>query len=85
MSFNNGPVNPSTRYSASYFNTWGPYWDVMFPAREVSAWISLALPAPRRRAGCPTPWWPGPRWSGHWQTAQTLACLEALIARHGEG
>lgn len=41
MSFNEGPVTPSTRFSASYFGSWGPYWDVMFPQREVSAWINF--------------------------------------------
>lgn len=41
MSFNQGPIKPSTRFSASYVSTWGPYWDVMFPPREVTAWIDF--------------------------------------------
>lgn len=39
MSFNQGPARPSTRFSAGAANTWGPYWDAMFPPREVTAWI----------------------------------------------
>jgi hypothetical protein len=41
MTINQGPVGPSTRYSAGYQSTWGPYWDVMFPPAQVTAWISF--------------------------------------------
>lgn len=32
-------LGPSTRGSAGYSTSWGPYWDAMFRPREVSAWI----------------------------------------------
>lgn len=41
MSFNQGPIQPSTRFSAGREDTWGPYWDVMFPPRQVTAWINF--------------------------------------------
>ncbi len=31
---------PPTRYSTSYFGTWGPYWDVMFPPQQVTRWAN---------------------------------------------
>ena len=31
---------PSTRVSASAEDTWGPYWDALFPPRPVSPWIN---------------------------------------------
>lgn len=39
MSFNQGPVGPSSRFSAGAAHTWGPYWDAMFPPRQVTAFI----------------------------------------------
>lgn len=39
MSFNMGPIKPSTRWSAGAQNSWGPYWDAMFTPSEVPAWI----------------------------------------------
>lgn len=39
MTFNQGPVKPSRRWSVGYAATWGPYWDAIFPPREVTAWI----------------------------------------------
>ena len=41
MSFNQGPVGPSTRWSAGASGSWGPYWDGMFPQREVTAWVNF--------------------------------------------
>lgn len=29
----------STQWSQGYDTTWGPYWEVLFPPRQVSAWI----------------------------------------------
>lgn len=39
MTFNQGRVKPSTRWSAGAQNTWGPYWDALFSPRDVTAWI----------------------------------------------
>lgn len=39
MSFNMGPIKPSTRWSAGAQSTWGSYWDAMFPPRDIPAWI----------------------------------------------
>lgn len=40
---NSGPnrqrLRPSTRASAGYSTTWGPYWDAMFKPRQVTEWI----------------------------------------------
>ena len=41
MSFNQGPIAPSTRHSAGAVGSWGPYWDALFPPREVTAWINF--------------------------------------------
>jgi hypothetical protein len=41
MSFNQGPIRPSKRYSQGRENTWGPYWDVLFPPAMVTAWVSF--------------------------------------------
>ena len=40
MTFNQGPIKPSTRWSAGHSNTWGPYWDRMFKPAEVTGWIN---------------------------------------------
>ena len=41
MTFNQGSIKPSTRWSAGDEDTWGPYWDVMFPQRPVTAWVNF--------------------------------------------
>lgn len=41
MSFNQGPIRPSTRHSARATGTWGPYWDVMFAPAQVTAWVDF--------------------------------------------
>lgn len=38
-----GPQKPSTRWSAGASNTWGPYWDVLFPPATVTSWINWKL------------------------------------------
>lgn len=38
-----GPLQPSTRWSLGYENSWGPYWDAMFEPREVTSWIDWKL------------------------------------------
>ena len=40
MSFNQGPVGPSRRFSAGASSSWGPYWDVLFPPAQTTAWIN---------------------------------------------
>lgn len=35
-----GPQKPSTRWSAGASNTWGPYWDALFPPATVTSWIN---------------------------------------------
>lgn len=40
MSFNQGPIKPSTQWSAGNSDTWGPYWDAMFRPAQVTAWIN---------------------------------------------
>ena len=40
MSFNQGPVGPSRVCSIGHEDTWGPYWDVMFPPSRVTGWIN---------------------------------------------
>ena len=40
MSFNQGPIKPSTQFSAGHSDTWGPYWDRMFRPAEVTGWIN---------------------------------------------
>jgi hypothetical protein len=39
MTFNQGAIGASTRWSEGHSDTWGPYWDVMFPPRDVTGWI----------------------------------------------
>ena len=34
-----GPLKNSTRWSAGASSTWGPYWDALFPPRQVTGWI----------------------------------------------
>ena len=41
MSFNQGPIGPSKRYSIGRENTWGPYWDRLFPPTMCTAWVSF--------------------------------------------
>ena len=41
MSFNQGPVGPSRKWSNGASTTWGPYWDAQFPPAEVTAWINF--------------------------------------------
>jgi len=41
MSFNQGRIGPSKRYSAGHQHTWGPYWDVLFPPAIVTEWVSF--------------------------------------------
>lgn len=38
-----GPLKPSTRWSDYGRNTWGPYWDVLFPPSMVTGWIDWKL------------------------------------------
>ncbi len=38
--FRGRPLKPSTRPGAGA-NTWGPYWDALFPPSMVSAWINF--------------------------------------------
>ncbi len=40
MTFNQGPIQPSTRWSEGHSDTWGPYWDALFRPREVTGWIN---------------------------------------------
>lgn len=39
MTFNQGVIGPSTRWSEGHSDTRHPYWDVMFPPRDVTGWI----------------------------------------------
>ena len=41
MNFNQGPLRPSTRFSQGHANTWGPYWDVLFPPTTCTGWINF--------------------------------------------
>jgi hypothetical protein len=41
MSFNQGPVGSSTKWSAGASDTWGPYWDALFSPAQVTAWIDF--------------------------------------------
>jgi hypothetical protein len=38
--FQGGPLKPSTRPGGGA-NTWGPYWDALFPPRLVTSWINF--------------------------------------------
>ena len=38
--FQGGPLKPSTRPGGGA-NTWGPYWDALFPQRLVTSWINF--------------------------------------------
>ena len=40
MTLNQGPIKPSTRFSAGREDSWGPYWDVMFPPTQVTGFIN---------------------------------------------
>lgn len=40
MNSDNQGLKPSTRWSAYDSDTWGPYWDVLFPPRAVTPWIN---------------------------------------------
>ena len=40
MTLNQGPIKPSTRFSAGREDSWGPYWDVMFPPSQVTGFIN---------------------------------------------
>lgn len=41
MSFNQGPVGPSRRWSSGHHNTWGHYWDALFPPTTCTRWIDF--------------------------------------------
>ena len=41
MSFNQGPIKQSTRWSEGHSDTWGPYWDRLFTPQQVTAWINF--------------------------------------------
>ena len=35
------PLKPSTPWSSGASNTWGPYWDGLFPPQLVTPWINF--------------------------------------------
>ncbi len=40
MTDRGGHLMPSTRAPAGEEDTWGPYWDALFPPRLVTSWIN---------------------------------------------
>ncbi|OBE93703.1 hypothetical protein A5776_03875 [Mycolicibacterium elephantis] len=38
-----GPVKPSTRWATRSSDTWGPYWDAMFPPRLATSWVDWKM------------------------------------------
>ncbi len=41
MSVNQGSLRPSQRWSEGHSDTWGPYWDRLFPPTTCTAWIDF--------------------------------------------